>query len=85
VRLVTYTENEFWIYIHDEGEQFYLHYDYWPYVPPTHLVTREDSFVDTVIRKKLDVSSENCREGVYSYFGTLFHITEIQIFTSLNY
>ena len=60
---------EFWIYIHDVGEEYFLHYDYWPTVPPTHQVQPDSEHIELMVHKKVSISDENCIEGEYSYFG----------------
>ena len=61
---------EFWIYLHDEGEEYYLHYDFWPTVPPIYHVRKPEAQLDLVIKKELEISSDGCKNGEYSYFGT---------------
>ena len=38
------SESEFLMYLHDKGEEYYLHYDFWPNVPYTHHAKKEDFF-----------------------------------------
>ena len=69
---------EFWIYLHDKGEEYYLHYDLWPTVPPIYHVRKPEALLDLVIKKELKISSDDCKDGDYSYFGMylykcLFH------------
>ena len=61
---------EFWLYIHGEGEEFFLHYDYWPSVPKIHHVRFPEVSTDFVIKKSTEISDENCYWAKeYSYFG----------------
>ena len=62
-------ESEFWIYVHDKGEEYYLHYDFWPNVIFTHYSTKKEYFSDIVVKKELEVQNENCNEEMYDYFG----------------
>ena len=63
-------EIEFWLYIHGEGEEFYLHYDFWPSVPKIHHVRRPEASTDFVIKKSTEISDGNCYPAKeYSYFG----------------
>ena len=62
-------KTEFWIYIHDQGAEYYLHYDYWPRIPASHQVKSDEEHIDMMIRKNVEHSNENCVVGDYSYFG----------------
>ena len=65
-------DNEFWIYVHDKGEEYYLHYDFWPIVPFIHRSVTNEYFSDIVVRKELEIfdsDDDNCSEEVYDYFG----------------
>ena len=57
------------MYVHDKGEEFYLHYDFWPKVPFIHHSQEEEYFADMVVRKELEVRQEGCKDGAYNYFG----------------
>ena len=59
-----------WIYVHDKGEQYFLHYDFWPTAQIKHLVKKEDEIMDILVQKEIKKSDENCKkdEG-YFYFG----------------
>ena len=57
------------MYFHDDGEQYYLHQDSWPKVPPIKHVRKIDSSIDTVVRKELTISNQACQEYISSYFG----------------
>ena len=63
---------EFWMYIHDKGDEFYLHYDFWPNVPFIYHFGDKDHFADLVVRKEVEVHDENCNEGSYNYFSKYF-------------
>ena len=61
---------EFWLYIHGEGEEYFFHYDYWPYVPDIHHVRTPEVNLDIVVKKTTEISEEDCNdEEDYSYFG----------------
>ena len=63
---------EFWLYFHDHGEQYYLHEDYWPKVPPRKIVRKGDSSIDVIIRKELTISGNACKQmDDYFYFGKI--------------
>ena len=67
---IKFKENsDFWIYVHDRGEEFYLHYDFWPSVPFIHHSTKEEYFADIVVRKELEVQNDKCSDDSYNYFG----------------
>ena len=57
------------MYLHDKGEEFYLHYDLWPTVPFIHHSKPNEQFLDIVIEKQLKSQYENCNEDTFSYFG----------------
>ena len=57
------------MYLHDKGEQFYLHYDLWPTVPFIHHSKPDEKFLDIVIEKQLQLHYENCNEETFRYFG----------------
>ena len=67
--LYTLEDVEFWIYFHNEGEEFFLHYDYWPHVPPVHHIKRNDKIVDIIVRKELSMIYEGCTNEKHSYMG----------------
>ena len=70
ITLVFKEDSEFWIYVHDEGEEYYLHYDFWPNVPFIHFSKKEEYFSDVVVKKELEVQqNDNCKEETYDYFG----------------
>ena len=62
-------DKEFWIYVHDKGEEFYLHYDFWPNVPFIHHSVPNEHFADIEVKKQLEVQNENCDHQSYDYFG----------------
>ena len=62
-------QSEFLIYLHDKGEEYYLHYDFWPSVPFIHRSTKKEYFSDVVVRKELETYHENCQKKSYDYFG----------------
>ena len=68
-------DDEFWIYFHDVGEEFFLHYDYWPSVPPFNHVKQQEMMLDVGVRKEMDISDDGCTtEEKYSYFGSFLNI-----------
>ena len=68
------SESEFLMYLHDKGEEYYLHYDFWPNVPYTHHAKKEEFFTDMVVKKELEVLTENCEQTDYGYFSKLLII-----------
>ena len=69
ITLMCKEDSEFWIYVHDKGEEYYLHYDFWPNVIFTHYSTKKEYFSDIVVKKELEVKNDNCNEETYDYFG----------------
>ena len=69
IELLLVAEVEFWLYIHGEGEEFFLHYDFWPSVPRIHHVRKPEVSLDLVIKKTTEIMDENCISKEYSYFG----------------
>ena len=65
-------DSEFFVYVHDRGEEYYLHYDFWPSVPYIHHVEHKEYFTDLVVEKELEVQNENCEQRKYDYFGGYF-------------
>ena len=45
--------NQLKLYIHEKGEEFFLHYDYWPFVPFTYQPQQKDIWVDVNLRKEV--------------------------------
>ena len=66
-------DSEFFVYVHDRGEEYYLHYDFWPSVPYIHHVKHKEYFTDLVVEKELEVQNENCEQTLYDYFGGYFN------------
>ena len=56
------------MYVHDKGEEYYLHYDFWPKVPFIHHSQEDEYFADIVVRKALEVQNEECKDETYDYF-----------------
>ena len=69
LRLTVHNDAEFWLYIHDIGEEYYLHYDFWPKVPFIYQAKSREIYTDIVLRKNLEIANINCTEPPYSYFG----------------
>ena len=69
ITLVFKEDSEFWIYVHDKGEEYYLHYDFWPNVPFIHYSAKEEYFSDIVVKKELEIQNEKCEKDSYDYFG----------------
>ena len=40
-------------------------------MPPIYHVRRQEAQLDLVIKKELEISSDNCKNGDYSYFGMI--------------
>ena len=72
-------DNEFWIYVHDRGEEYYLHYDFWPTVPFIHRSVTNEYFSDIVVRKELEIHQDNCSEENYDYFGKFGIYSDLHI------
>ena len=81
LNLRVHVESNFWLYVHDKGEQYYLHYDYWPHVPYIHHSKPEDVSMDIIIEKNIDISNKDCNDGSYNYFGKCV----FEIFRYLRY
>ena len=61
---------EFWIYIHEPGEEYFLHFDYWPTIPIKHHVRSEDASTDIMAQKEIKSIDDNGNnDDDYSYFG----------------
>ena len=73
-------ETEFWIYIHDEGAEYFLHYDYWPRIPAIHQVKIDEIHLDLMVRKNVEHSDETCfsYDESYTYFGK-YQILEVAL------
>ena len=71
LRLTVHKDAEFWLYVHDTGEEYYLHYDFWPKVPFIYKTKSQEINMDIVVRKQLERANENCKEQPYSYFGKI--------------
>ena len=69
ITLLFHEDSEFWIYVHDKGQEFYLHYDFWPSVPFIHHSVPNEYFADVVVTKELEIRNEKCEEEAYDYFG----------------
>ena len=70
---------EFWIYIHDIGEEYFLHHDAWPDIPIKYHVKKEDRAIDIVVEKEIRKTDKNCNlDEHYSYFGTYYMIYQNQ-------
>ena len=69
LELLLVGEVEFWLYIHGEGEEFFLHYDFWPSVPRIHHVRKPTVSLDLVIKKTTEIIANDCISKEYSYFG----------------
>ena len=68
--LVLNNKIEFWIYIHDLGEEYFLHHDFWPTIPKKYHVKEADVTIDVMIQKEIRIANKNCeKDEEYSYFG----------------
>ena len=66
--------------MHDKGEQYYLHYDFWPNVPYIHESKPKEYSMDMVITKELEIEAEidgSCMDGSYNYFGEFFKLASM--------
>ena len=89
ISLKFHAESNFWIYVHDKGEQYYLHYDFWPKVPFIHHSEKDEHLTDIVVTKKLEVQNEECETETYDYFseyviGEHYDILDF-IFSNITY
>jgi len=77
---------EFWIYIHDLGEEYFLHHDFWPTIPKKYHVKEADVTIDVMIQKEVKITNKNCeKDEEYSYFDCLRKdFQEIVIENNLN-
>ena len=70
--------SEFWLYLHAKGEEYFLHYDFWPYVPFAHHFKDTEYWVDINVRKKVlsgvihktDTSADTI-SNTSDYFGNI--------------
>ena len=70
IAIIFDTANEFYVYVHDKGEEFYLHYDFWPKVPFIYHFKETDVFGDLFVRKEDELHlNEYCEEGTINYYG----------------
>ena len=70
IQFIAIKEVEFTIYIHDKGEEYFLHYDYWPAIPISYHVKSEDESIDIEAQKEIKHTDEKCEKREdYSYFG----------------
>ena len=60
---------EILLFVHDKGEEFFLHYETWNIIPSSYHVKTEEYVVDMVMTKELHKKNRNCRYGAYNYFG----------------
>ena len=67
--------------MHDRGEEYYLHYDFWPSVPYIHHVKHKEYFTDLVVEKELEVQNEDCEKIEYDYFGRYLNCVRFVTFT----
>ena len=77
-------DSEFFVYVHDRGEEYYLHYDFWPSVPYIHHVKHKEYFTDLVVEKELEVQNENCEQRKHDYFGAYFNRISFVSFISIT-
>lgn len=72
LHITIWEDAELSMYFHGEGEEFYLHYDYWPYVHPVHHVSRHEKMVDFLVGKEVLMNSdEGSINENYSYLDNL--------------
>ena len=68
--IIVVRENaKFLIYVHDHGEEYFMHYDIWPGIPSVHQVQEEVHSIEIDVKKEVEVASNNCIDGAYSYYG----------------
>ena len=57
-----YEDVEVGVYFHDEGEEYFLHYDYWPsMVPPRHHIGKQEQMLEILVTKEVTISDEDCK------------------------
>ena len=61
--------SEITLFVHDKGEEYFLHYESWNIIPNSYHVKKDEYLVDLVLKKELQRKDQNCQNGVYSYFG----------------
>ena len=81
LNLRLHVEPHVWLYVHDKGEEYYLHYDYWPHVPYIHHSKPQEVSMDLIIEKNIEISNKACNDGSYNYFGKCV----FQIFRYVSY
>ena len=70
IAIIFNTVNEFYVYIHDKGEEFHLHYDFWPKVPFIYHFKVTDFYADLFVRKEDELRlHECCEEETISYYS----------------
>ena len=78
--------SEIWLYLHARGEEYFLHYDYWPYVPFTHHFKDTEYWVDINVRKKVlngvihktDTTADSIH-NTSDYFGNLHFLQFLSV------
>ena len=66
--------NEFLLYIHGKGEEYFLHYEYWPMAPYIYHSKNQEYWEDIAIEKELYIKNQDCKGGSHVYFSKLFLI-----------
>ena len=57
--------------VHNTGEEFFLHYDYWSNIPFTYKSSGDTFWEEFGVQKQLQIKSSEdvCMEQNYDYFG----------------
>ena len=79
MKIILNEKNKFWLFLHEKGEEYFLHYDYWPYVPFNHHSQESEYFLDINVRKEVfqgvirekDTGIENFQE-ISDYHGNTY-------------
>ena len=59
--------------MHDTGEEYFLHYDYWPSIPFSYKSSSDTFWEEFGILKQVQIKSAGgaCTKKNYDYFGRL--------------
>ena len=69
--IVLKEDADFLVYVHDKGEEYFMHHEVWPTIPPIHRVRKDDFAVDYTFQKLTNQKGTlECKHEPYNYFGT---------------
>ena len=71
MKLFLNTNSDIHVYVHAKGEQYYLHYNWWPEMPFSYHVTPEDFIeLELILKKEIELKEVGCdRTSHAKYFG----------------